>query len=425
MRRLVFVLLILTTSLGWAEPLSLHEAVVTALANHPDLRVADSSVRAQQARLRGSTANWYPSFSATAGVRRSGASGQVGGQNIIRSGEQTSYSYGFAARQQLLDFGKTHHQVRSAELELLAARADLEDSAQTLALKVVESYFQALREAQSVEINQANLDNARVQLEQAQGFLEAGTRAKIEVTRAEADLANARVGLIQARNAHQKALVALGSAMGLAGPPERELVNQSLPSPDWQRAVVDRALAERPDLVAADARVMAGRSSVSAAAADYRPVLATSGGYNWNDDRFPPNQTSWNLGVTLEVPILNEPTLSAAVQLAEASLAAARGRRDSLELQIRQQVAEEQLNLEESRQRSEAAETARLAAEESFRLASERYRVGVGSSIEVSQAQRALVEARAQEVQARFDVQLALGRLYRAVGILGPDLLQQ
>jgi outer membrane protein len=120
----------------------------------------------------------------------------------------------------------------------------------------------------------------------------------------------------------------------------------------------------------------------------------------------------------MSVPLINEPTLGAGVQSAEAARVQAEGRQELLALQVQQQATEAWLNLQESLSRLTAAQAALQSNEENYRLASERYNVGVGNSLEVSDAQRLLVQARSQEVQARFDVQLAIARLYRQAGSL-------
>ena len=101
----------------------------------------------------------------------------------------------------------------------------------------------------------------------------------------------------------------------------------------------------------------------------------------------------------------------------------AEGNQELLALQIQQQATEAWLNLQEARSRAQAAQVALRSNEENYRLASERYNVGVGTSLEVSDAQRLLIQARSQEVQARFDVQLSIARLYRQAGNLTLETL--
>ena len=295
---------------------------------------------------------------------------------------------------------------------------------QTLLLRVAESYFLVLRTHQDVEINKENVRNAEVQVGRAKGFYEAGTRAKIEVTRAESDLATAQVGLIAAQNSEQKAVTAFLTSLGTPDAGPVGLLEARLLAPSWTRSeAVKRAADTRPDLQAAFARVEAAAARVRNAQAQYYPSLSASYSYAWSEAYFPPSPYNWNVGMSLNIPLFNEPALGAGVQSAEAQRVQAEGNQELLALQVQQQATEAWLNLQESRSRAEAAQVALRSNEENYRLASERYNVGVGSSLEVSDAQRLLIQARSQEVQARFDVQLSIARLYRQVGNLTLETL--
>ena len=408
---------------AWSEPLSLAQAVTQAAGRHPDLAAADQQIKVQEYTLLGAKVPRFPTLNGTSSYNRTGQDGQAGSQTVIREGIIENFGVSVNLRQRLFDFGRTYHSVNAAEGRLLAAVADREETLQQLILTVVESYYSALAAAQSVEINKANLANAENQLRQAEGFLEAGTRAKIEVVRAEADVANARVGLIQAENAKKKALVALAQAVGLPAPdPEWELAFVALPIPEGRAEATEQAMERRPTMLAARARIGSAESDVAAARADYLPQLSANGSYSWSDIRFFPDQTRWNVGVSLEIPLFNEPLLTSQIGRATAGLETLRAQQEALENQISREVAEAWINLDESQQRFQATGVAEKAAEESFRLASERYRVGVGNTVEVSDAQRLLVQARAERLQARLDVHLAVARLYRAMGRLDTDV---
>lgn len=403
-----------------AGQFSLAEAALTALKNHPDLKIADGQIEQAQAQIRSASAPFFPRLQGNVNFSYSEAqSANVGGQQLVRSGGIRNYNIGISASQLLTDFGRTQTAVDAADATKEATLWQKEDSVQTLLLRVAESYFSVLRAQQDVAIQLDNVRNAEVQLGMARSFYEAGTRAKIEVTRAESDLANAQVGLIVARNNQQKAEAAFLNALGLQPATNLQLQSTELTSPNWEQAkALELAQEVRPDLKASFARIKSAQSRVRNAESAYFPSLSATYRYGWAEPGFLPQPYNWNVGMQLSVPLLDEPNLSAGVQAADAALKVAEGNRDLLALQIQQQAVEAWLNLQESRSRLEAAQVSLRANEENYRLASERYNVGVGASLEVSDAQRLLVQARSQEVQARFDVQLSIARLYRQVGSL-------
>lgn len=413
-----------------AQVLTLDEALRRALTNHPDLVQALANIEAQEFSVLASTANRYPSFSFSSSAGQSGSSGQLGGTNIIRTGIQRSYGLGISLNQRLLDFGRTHHQVRASELQLASTRLTYLRTRQTVLNNVVQSYFELLRQAQAIEVNEENVRNAEQLLEQARGFLEAGTGAKIGVIQAQRDLATARFGLVQAQGALGRAVAGLASALGEDELPTARPSEVTLAIPEWSvEEVRELARTTRPDLLSAVIQVAQAETAVRLARSEYFPTISASAGYNWSDDVFPPVNTGYNVGVSLTVPLINEPTLSSAVGRAEAQLEASKATRHSTELRVVQEATAALYTVREAIGRAQSSKEALNFAEESFRLATERYKVGVGSPVEVSQAQQLLVQARSQELQARFDVQTAVGNLLATTGqldsssLLPPELM--
>ena len=408
-----------------APTLSLPEAALTALRHHPDLKIADAQIDQAQAAMRIASAPFYPTLRGNVSFSYSEAQNAgVGGQSVVRPGGVRNYNTGINASQLITDFGRTQSNLDVAGANKDAVLWQRGDAVQTLLLRVAETYFTVLRTHQDVEINKENVRNAEVQVGRAKGFYEAGTRAKIEVTRAQADLATAQVGLIAAQNSEQKAITAFLTSMGTPDAGPVGLLEAKLMPPSWSRTEsVKKAAETRPDLQAAFARVEAAAARIRNAQAQYYPSLSASYSYAWSEAYFPPSPYNWNVGMALSVPLFNEPTLGAGVQSAEAQREVAEGNQELLALQIQQQVTEAWLNLQESGARLQASEVALQSNEENYRLASERYNVGVGTSLEVSDAQRLLVQARSQEVQARFDVQLSIARLYRQAGSLTLETL--
>lgn len=402
------------------KPISLAEAAVLAMKHHPDLKIADAQLAQAEAAVRRASAPYFPTLNGNVNFSYSEAQNAgVGGQQVVRVGGVRNYSVGLSANQLITDFGKTQSGLDAADREKESTEWQRGDAIQNLLLRVSETYFTVLRTQQDVKINQDNVRNAEAQLQRAKGFFEAGSRAKIEVTRAEADLANARVALIKAQNDELKARVAFETALGLPQGPGFEFADTALPKPDWSRDdAVKKAQDTRPDLKAAFASVRAAEARLRNAEAQYYPSFNANYSYSWSEQTFIPEPYSWRVGVSMSVPLINEPTLGAGVQSAEAARVQAEGRQELLALQVQQQATEAWLNLQESLSRLTAAQAALQSNEENYRLASERYNVGVGNSLEVSDAQRLLVQARSQEVQARFDVQLAIARLYRQAGSL-------
>jgi len=343
---------------------------------------------------------------------------------VVRTGLQRSYGYGIRLTQQILDFGRTHHAIRLSELQLGVTRLSYLQTRQNVLNNVVQAYFNLLRQSHAITVTQENARNAEVVLSQAQGLLEAGTGAKIAVIQAEADLANAKLTIVVAKGAYARARAALAQAMGLDSLENLEPQETYLEFPEWEIDTVRKyARTTRPDVVTSSLQVAQAETRVRLAKSEYFPTISANAGYNWNDSVFPPQNTIYNVGLQLSVPLINEPGLSAAVGGAKANEKAALQSFRVTELQAIQEATTALYSLKEAKGKADAAKVALTAASENFRLANERYQVGVGNSLEVSQAQRQLVEARIAELQARFDVQNAISTLLLATGQIDTEAL--
>lgn len=411
-------------AIAWT-PLTLGQAALSAAQNHPDLKTAVAQWEQTIAGLKGSRANYFPRINGSVGFTyNESQSALTGGSTVVRVGGTRNYNVGLTLTQRLWDFGQTRTAVEAASKSVEASEFDLDGRRQDLLLNVATQYFNVLRQHQDVLINQDNLRNAQVQVERARGQVEAGVKAKIEVTRAESDLANAQLSLIQAQNSELKFRAALSTSMGDSKLQDYQVEDLTLEIPALtQEEALQIASKTRPDLKALNTRYEIAQINIQNRQAQYWPTLQANAGYSWSDRYFLPEFYSWNVGVSLSIPIFNEPTLSSQVESAQAAARVAEAQLESGALNARQSVVESYLNLVGARSKHDASMLGLTSAQENYRLASERYKVGVGNSLEVSDAQRLLVQARSQELQARFDIHTAIIQLYRQLGKLDLEFL--
>ncbi|MEK7728993.1 MAG: TolC family protein, partial [candidate division KSB1 bacterium] len=244
-----------------------------------------------------------------------------------------------------------------------------------------------------------------------------GKRPQFDVTKSEVDVANAKVNLIRSRNLAQLAKVQLENAMGVHPRAAYSVSEQFTIAPFVAGLDSAQALAQnaRPDLRSAWARFNANRALVSAAWRQHLPTLSLSGNYIWSAFDFP-LFSRWNAGVTLSVPLFQGFNVSAQVQQARASEDFSRANIDVLIENVRLEVEQSYLEMKEAEERISA--TAKLVelSQQNLKLAEARYNSGVGSAIEITDAQLTLSNARITHIQAQYDYNRALVRLRRATG---------
>jgi outer membrane protein len=406
--------------------LGLEEAVNIGLENAPLIVARIGDYIAAQQRVNQALAPMLPQLSAN------GSYGRLR-QLSPASGASATNDFGSidATLSQLLwDFGRTWAAKDVAKYNAEALKEVLEAQKLDIAQLVKTQYFTLLLSKRLVNVNLAALDRAEVNLRSAQGFFQVGTQPKSFVTRAEVDVANARVNVIRAQNAVNLARVALNTAMGIAinSPTEvRDLLTyQEFPTDREQ--LVSEALRNRPEYRQVKAQFDAAEAAVRQTFRDFFPNLFASGTYGIAGVSGGPafNQRTtygfvdygnqWNVGLTLNWSIFDGGNRIARYKEAKANVEAFQARVRDTELQIWQNVEQSYLNLSESEERIGAAGKAVESAGENYQLARGRFDAGVANIIELTDAQLALTQAQSDQAQALADYRIAIARLERALG---------
>ena len=420
--------------------LTLAEALRTAETHQPSLRMAEADARAAQARADITRADWLPQVTGTASYQRMTGNfvGRPGAipRNVATTMGMTApatrstkadfdfyrfYSFGLNATQLVYDFGRTGKQLQADKEDARAATHDRAAMERSVAAQVRLAFFMAQAQRALIHVSRAALENQERHLAQVQAFVEVGTRPEIDLAQQRADTANARVAVLQSENAYQLARVSLNQAMGVEQNLDYDVEGDVLAAVQGEEAAGDvlwtSVLATRAELLAAERRVHARELAYQSARAGHAPSLgltgsATIAGVDLRGDE------GWNIagGVVLTVPIAAGGRTTAQVHEAEALLQRERAARDQLRQAVRVELEQARLTVVSQK----AVLTATLEAVEAARtrlsLAEGRYEAGVGSILELGDAQLALSQAEAQRVQAEYDLSAARAELLRALG---------
>jgi outer membrane protein TolC len=404
--------------------LSLEEAVGIALETQPAIQARLSDYLAAAHRVDQALSPLLPqlvgSWTAARAQRVTSSATQLTATDrrvtrttILGVNENTTASVTLS--QLLFDFGKTFATTEAARRLAEVAQEDVELQRQLITLTVKESFININFARRLIRVQEQSLERADLNLRSARGFFEVGTRPKSDVARAEVDVANARVDLISARNAERLARVALNTAMGIPADTPTEVQDNLV----YQAMTLDRdqlqsqALAQRPEYKQARLRVSEADARMRAAFRDFFPEIAASGTYGGT--RADLNEI-WEIGLTLSWSIFDGGNRIARFRETKATVDAAQSRVRATELDISREVEQAQLNVTEAQERIGAAQTAVTSAQENFRLAQGRFDAGVGTILELTDAQLFLTQAQNTEAQALADYRIAVARLERAIG---------
>ncbi len=397
------------------EMITLDRSIGIALKKNPQLIAAASSVDISQSKVGEARSSYYPQLSAQGGYSRTspmhGAATHPDNYDL--------YTGSVSASQNLIDFGKTSSQVNISKLNLEASRSDLNALSDQIIFNVKQAYYNVLQARRSREVTADIVQQFQQHLDQAKGFYEVGAKAKIDVTKAEVDLSNARLNLIKAENAVKLSWVILNNAMGMPQAPEYT-VEDNLAVHKFEITFDDalkRAYENRPDLKALIAKREAAQEAIGLARTGYYPVLNGSATYSRSgQDRDLPLDHGWSAGVVLTVPLFNGFLTSHQVAEAKSNLYALKANEESLRQQVLLDIQSAFLNLRQANDSIAAAELAVQQAQENLDLANGRYAAGVGSPIEVTDAFAAYTNAQASYTNALYSYKIAQASIEQAMG---------
>jgi outer membrane protein len=416
--------------------LTLDEALLLALENHPSLAAARERVAAQRAVLGQQLGAYYPTIIMTNQYRSTTEAGTTG----IAVAGFDFFNSQFTFNMILYNFGKREGAVQAARETLSATDYNYKTAVDAVVLGVKQAYYAYLQARAIVNVREETVKNRDLFVKQTQGFFDVGTRARIDVVRAESNLYTAQADLIAARNAVQVAWVILKNAIGLRNLPERPLVEDTTMTtiPYTLDEARDIAYGTRPELKSFEAQRRAQDQNIATARRGHLPDLIFDA--NWRRSNVsnlfeqqrhaPPGQEpvgrvhldtfplhpAWQVQLSLNIPIFDGFRTTNRVEETLHTYYVIKAQEEQQRQQVALDVEQAYLRLVELRERIKANEAAASAAKENLDLANGRYQVGVGSIIEVTDAQQLYTDAQTTYVRALYDYKIADAQLTRAIG---------
>ena len=401
------------------DSLSIDLATKIALENNPSIKIARANVEYSDAGLRLSRSTYFPTLNITGSASRTEGAFVFNPSFPPREQQYNNYTAGFQLQQLIYDFGRTSNKVSSSDDLANSALYDLQNATQDLIVAVETNCYTYLQAQYLEKVDREALAQTEEHLKIAEAFYKAGTQPQYDVTKAQVDVANAKLNLIRSQNQIKVSKLLLENSMGVKIP-DNFIITDSLRydslnlSADSVKSI---ALDNRSDLKSLKLKLSAQRSLVSSLWSQHLPSISAFGNYNWNGFDFP-LYSRWTAGINFTIPIFQGFAVNAQVQQAEAQVKNLEASIEQLTLSIISEVQQNYLSVIEAENMIAAADKLVLQAEENFKLAKGRYKSGVGSATEITDAQLALSNARYSNIQAHYDYLTSLVRLKRSMGLI-------
>ena len=438
--------------------LTLDQCIDIAIRMNPTVNVAKNTTNVYQSKIGQAKSSYFPQVNITSGYNRENPT-----QNY--SGDFNQYSGIASVNQLIYDFGKTNAQTKVAKLNLSSSKYDFDNTLVQLAYNVKQSYYGVLSSKLNEDIYNKSIKEYEKHLAQAKAFFQIGTKSKIDVTTAEVNLSNAQLNYIKAEDSYKTSIAALNNVMGILNAPEYSIAdtltyknnvkvgtnpssdktikvankktqvknsNPSLKSSIEETDIVDnltfnkfdisledaikKAFDSRADLKALIAKEDSAKTSIKLAKTNYYPTLSGNASYGWGGKKFPID-SGWSFGANINVPVFNGLLTHNQIKEAQANLDVANSNVEVLKQAIYLEVQQAYISLVDAEKSIPLAKIIVKQAKENIQLANGRYKVGLGSSIEVRDAETNYNNAQLSYIQAFYNYNTARSNLEKAMGV--------
>ena len=403
------------------QHLSLQAAEQQALANHPRVRAAQYSAQAADEAVKEARSAYFPTVSASVTAAGAGTGNRIGAGALNNPSIFDRLASGFSFGQMLTDFGRTPTLVQSVDLRADAQRENIAARRAEVLLQVNRAYFNALR-AQAVErVAQETVGARQVVAEQVTAQAASGLKSSLDVSFAQVNLSQAQILLLTARNDVEAAFTALSAAMGGSDSAIYDLNDEPLPPEPATdaAAMIAEALRNRPDVAAQRFSQLAAAKFANAQSNLWLPTVSlvgAAGAASYRDVNLSDRYSA--IGVNLTLPVTTGGLISA--RRAEATFTAnsEQQRLQEIEIAVSRDVRTAWLDAQASFRRLDLARQLQMHAADALDLAQTRYDNGLGSIVELTQAQLSKTQADIEAATARFDCQIRTATLRFQIGAL-------
>jgi len=420
-----------STAIAQTRTIGFADAVRIALERNIDLQHAQIDTALNDVEVRQARLQFLPDLRVgVSGIQNTGRNFNETEGRIIERTTQ-SLALGASSRLTLFNGFRGVAMLKRAQAVDAAGRLDLQRIEEAVVFDVAEKFLTLVLWQEQSRVQREYLDG-EVELEtQIQYYVQAGARAVADLYQQQANVAAAKVAVIDTQAEAERAMIGLMRTLQLdsAGtydfqPPKQEAVTD----PVDLHSLLARAHANRVDVHAVEARLEAAEQDVRVAKADYWPTLALDTGYASEYTDASPvrfneqldQQRGGIVALNLTVPLFDRNATRYASRRAQLQSQRLRVELDAAREDVGLQVREAHSGLQAARERLAAAEAQLRAAQLAAQTAQERFRGGAYSLVELSEARTDYVEAQGALARARVLLSLQRIAMDYVVGDLDP-----
>lgn len=340
--------------------------------------------------------------------------------------EQTKTTHSLRLRQLLFDGLSSFSEYQRAAIFKKRSEEELRRSELELIFNVQSEFLQYLRSIQDIQSFEKSVERLENQLSAARAFFDVEMAPRLHVLQTETELSRARQDLSRAQNDKRVFATRLRALMALPKDVEpsfegnfKEFVFANV---DGLETCLLEAVKNRPDIKIAEFEKEIAEKEIDTAKGRFYPSVFFDASINHQEQNFRSGSiedreyNTYNVGFSLQWELFNGGSKIYDIQDKQSTLSARDNQLNNTIEQVNSNITERYYNIQEALDQINLSETRIHEAKEAYESANERYRSGIGTSIDVLDAEQKLTSAQTSYNQSLADYQIALARLYFEIG---------
>ena len=395
-----------TGSSTGGRPLTIQEAEATGLRNNPQITVGKLQALAAREFVREVRSVLMPQVN----LNLTGVGADAGSRlsaGYLTNGRMFPRAAGGVAVTQLItDFGRTMNLLSSSQYQEKAADQNAVATVQQIVLVVDQSFYNTLESKALLRVAEDTVKARQLFADQIQALTTAKLKSEVDLAFAKVDLARAKLLLLDAQDNYEASLSTLSAILGYPNRqdfvPVEPTVPVSPPAPD-AAPLIQQALDLRPEVRSLRDQVQAAEKFGRAEHDLWWPTVSAMGVVGGAPVR-DPNITSWYgaAGVNVNIPVFNGFLFNARAKSADLATQVQQKKLQDLQDNVARDVRNSWLDTRNAYERLSVTQQLREQAELALELAQARYKLGLGTIVEFSQAELQKTDADIQDTDAHY-----------------------
>lgn len=408
--------------------LDLEETIQRALLTNPSVKIAEYNRKAAKADYSAAKSSRGISISLS---HESGRGGYADNHilrdaagRILSNDKQigNTHSNSITASLPIFTGGELQGQIGQAKANYRSMLSAEEQAYNEMKETATTGYFNMLNATNMKALRQESVDRLQAHLDNVIAQYNVGIVARADVLRSEVELANAQQNYITASNEYDVAEATLNNIIGTPLGTTLLLKDRLQYEPYENDMAYCLAYSEqhRPELKQAEYAIDSAEAALVVARSGHMPKVYANASNNWggNGSDWPgDDDENWSVGVTASMNVFDSGVTWSKIHAAQEKLAKAKESQRQIKDNVELEVRTDYLNLREAEKRITTTQVAVASAEEDYHIAVVRYQAGVGTNIDVMDAQEALTQAKTNYYQALYNYNTSKAALNTSMGV--------